>query len=76
MGATASRRLFLRVPGFGIGFFLMQGLVDEHFEIGLIAESVVRGLGTSPGDVFGIEPNGGSRGASFARRCAAPIVAR
>jgi hypothetical protein len=45
--------------GFTPGFSGAQSFVDDHFEVGLVAEAMLGGLDAGLGDVFRVEPDGG-----------------
>ena len=67
---------FDRPPGFGWSLCLIQGLVDEHLQVSLIAQAMAFCLHASFRDVFGVEPNCGGRCRSLACNGPAPKSSR
>lgn len=55
-------------------FGLAQGFVDDHLQVGLVAQAALGGLDAGFGDVFGVEADGVL--GSAARLAAVPIPRR
>src|ERR1700744_2252945 len=62
--------------GLASGFRLAQSFMDDHFQVGLVAQAAFRCLEAGFGDVSGVKADGGGRNGSLLRLCEWDVLSR